>query len=126
MKTEFLVALTTNLFLLKYEGTSKLKSGITRYKFVCPKIKWIKDNTTGKYHRQCQCDNPCTASPCGRMVYIYPYKIFVLIQKVYVEPMNGMIHIKSEPQWKEISITSKITSVLQDVEPKTRKLFMLI
>lgn len=24
---------------MKYEGTSKLKSGITRYKFVCLKIK---------------------------------------------------------------------------------------
>ena len=28
---------------MKYEGTSKLRSGVTRYKFVCPKMKWIYD-----------------------------------------------------------------------------------
>ena len=59
---------------MKYEGTSKLRSGITRYKFVCPKIKWIHDKSTGKYHRECQCGNPCTPSKCGRMVYTYPEK----------------------------------------------------
>lgn len=59
---------------LKPEGTSKLKSGVTRYKFSCPNIKWEKDAPTGKYHRVCHCDNPCTSSPCGRMVYIYPEK----------------------------------------------------
>ena len=59
---------------LKPEGTSKLKSGVTRYKFSCPNIKWEKDASTGKYHRICHCDNPCTSSPCGRMVYIYPEK----------------------------------------------------
>ena len=26
---------------MKYEGTCKLRSGVTRYKFVCPKMKWI-------------------------------------------------------------------------------------
>ena len=31
---------------MKYEGTSKLKSGVTRYKFVCPKIKWEKNPDT--------------------------------------------------------------------------------
>ena len=59
---------------MKYEGTSKLKSGVTRYKFVCPKIKWEKNPDTGKYARVCHCDNPCTTSSCGRMVYIYPEK----------------------------------------------------
>ena len=60
---------------MKYEGSSKLRSGITRYKFVCPKVKWFKDPTTGKYHhRSCNCDNPCTTSSCGRMVHIYPEK----------------------------------------------------
>ena len=34
---------------MKYEGTSKLKSGVTRYKFVCPKIKWEKTANTSKY-----------------------------------------------------------------------------
>ena len=27
---------------MKYEGISKLRSGVIRYKFVCPQIKWIK------------------------------------------------------------------------------------
>jgi len=59
---------------MKYEGISKLKSGFTRYKFVCPKIKWVYDSATKKYHRECLCDTPCTPSKSGRMVYIYPEK----------------------------------------------------
>jgi len=59
---------------MKYEGVSKLRSGVTRYKFVCPKIKWIKNASTGRSQRHCTCDDPCTASSCGRMVYIYPEK----------------------------------------------------
>jgi hypothetical protein len=58
---------------LKYEGTSKLRSGITRYKFVCPKVKWRKGGN-GKYQRHCCCENPCTSSSCGRMIYVYPEK----------------------------------------------------
>lgn len=61
---------------MKYEGTSKLRSGVTRYKFVCPKIKWVRDDSTGKYHRHCCCETPCTSSPCGRMIHIYPEKNF--------------------------------------------------
>ena len=57
-----------------YEGISKLKSGVTRYKFVCPKMRWEKDASTGKYHRVCHCESPCTDSTCGRMVYLYPEK----------------------------------------------------
>lgn len=59
---------------MKYEGTSKLRSEVTRYKFVCPKIKWIRDDSTGKYHRHCFCETPCTPSSCGRMIYTYPEK----------------------------------------------------
>ena len=59
---------------MKYEGTSKLRSGVTRYKFVCPKMHWVYDKSTQKCHRKCCCDNPCTTSTCGRMVYIYPEK----------------------------------------------------
>lgn len=53
---------------MKYEGTSKLRSGVTRYKFVCPKIRWKK------HRRVCQCDNPCTDSISGRMIHLYPEK----------------------------------------------------
>ena len=37
-------------------------------------MKWIYDKPTQKAHRHCFCDNPCTSSKCGRMVYIYPEK----------------------------------------------------
>jgi hypothetical protein len=59
--------------IMKHEGTSKRKNGLTRYKFVCPKIRWQKGES-GKYHRVCMCDNPCTNSLCGRMIYLYPEK----------------------------------------------------
>ena len=58
---------------MKYEGISKLRSGVIRYKFVCPKICWRK-GSNGKHQRVCQCDTPCTNSSCGRMVYLYPEK----------------------------------------------------
>ena len=59
---------------MKREGSkSHLKSKIPTMKFVCPKMKYIKCED-GNYHRRCQCDNPCTTSPCGRMIYIYPEK----------------------------------------------------
>ena len=57
---------------MKPESTSKLKSGIIRYKFVCPKMKWVR--IVGKSKRRTSCDNPCTTSKCGRMVYVYPEK----------------------------------------------------
>lgn len=55
---------------MKPEGTAKTKAGLLRYKFVCPMDKWIYDPVTQKSHRSCCCDNPCTKSTCGRMVYI--------------------------------------------------------
>ncbi len=59
--------------LMKPEGSSRLKSGIKRFKFVCPKMKWTKDDD-GKRKRRHFCENPCTSSPCGRMFYVYPEK----------------------------------------------------
>ncbi len=60
---------------MKPEGSrSNLRSGIPTFKFVCPKMQWVYDKTTRKAHRECHCDNPCTSSKCGRMVYIYPEK----------------------------------------------------
>ena len=53
---------------------SNLRCGLRTFKFVCPKMKWIYDKSTKKSHRECFCDNPCTSSKCGRMVYIYPEK----------------------------------------------------
>lgn len=59
--------------LMQYEGKEHLKTGLMRYKFVCPKMKWVKVSK-GKYKRKTSCENPCTTSECGRMFYIYPEK----------------------------------------------------
>ena len=59
--------------LMKREGSrSHLRCGIPTMKFVCPKMKWEYDKTTKKSKRVCHCDNPCTSSSCGRMIYVYP------------------------------------------------------
>ena len=60
---------------MKSEGT-KSRGTVKTFKFVCPKVKWVYDKATQKVHRECQCENPCTSSKCGRMVYIYPEKDF--------------------------------------------------
>lgn len=61
--------------VLKKEGNNTvfLKNGIARQKFICPMTTWDKCDD-GKYRRICHCENPCTSSPSGRMVYIYPEK----------------------------------------------------
>ena len=57
---------------MKREGnTSHLRCGIPTFKFVCPKMTWDKCED-GKYRRICHCENPCTSSKSGRMIYIYP------------------------------------------------------
>ena len=43
-------------------------------KFVCPKMKWEYNKTDKTKRRVCHCDNPCTTSSCGRMIYVYPEK----------------------------------------------------
>jgi len=59
---------------MKPEGnTSHLRCGIPTFKFVCPKMTYKKCED-GKYRRRHNCDTPCTSSPCGRMVYVYPEK----------------------------------------------------
>lgn len=85
---------------MKYEGISKLRSGVTRYKFSCPKVKWIYDKATGKCHRECQCDNPCTTSKCGRMIYLYPEKDL----RAYPGTLRGT------PEWDS---TYKIRTVVE-------------
>ena len=59
---------------MKPEGnTSHLRCGLKTFKFVCPKMKW-ETEPNGKCRRICHCENPCTGSTCGRMVYLYPEK----------------------------------------------------
>lgn len=59
---------------MKYECISKLRSGVPRYKFVCRKMIWKYNPETKKSGRKCTCDNPCTNSKSGRMIYVYPEK----------------------------------------------------
>ncbi len=58
---------------MKYEGIAKRDNGLIRHKFICPTVKWIKQDDD-KYKRHCFCENPCTTSSNGRMFYIYPEK----------------------------------------------------
>jgi len=59
---------------MKPEGnTSHLRCGLPTFKFVCPKMNYQKCDD-GKYRRTTNCENPCTSSKCGRMVYVYPEK----------------------------------------------------
>ena len=61
---------------MKQEGSkSHLRCGLPTVKFVCPKMKWIYIRKLLKRSRRvCHCENPCTESSCGRMVYLYPEK----------------------------------------------------
>ena len=60
------------ILLMKSEGITTTKAGIKKYKFVCPKMIWDYNPQTQRAHRKCTCENPCTDSKCGRMIYIYP------------------------------------------------------
>ena len=60
---------------MKQEGSkSHLKSKLSTMKFVCPKMKWEYNRQDKSKRRVCHCENPCTTSSCGRMIYVYPEK----------------------------------------------------
>ena len=60
---------------MKREGSkSHLRSKLPTMKFVCPKMNWEYNPADKSKRRVCHCDNPCTSSSCGRMIYIYPEK----------------------------------------------------
>jgi len=54
---------------MKRDGVSKEKGRSARIKWRCPKFKRVKVN--GENKCVLSCDNPCTTSKCGRMVYTY-------------------------------------------------------
>lgn len=91
---------------MKYEAITKRKNGLIRYKFVCPKVKWIK-GTNGKYKRKCYCENPCTSSSFERMFYIYPEKYLCAYPVFYVVLLNWMKIIKYVQQLRNVSVISK-------------------
>lgn len=75
---------------MRPEGnTSHLRCGLKTYKFVCPKMKW-ETCADGKSHRVCHCEDPCTDSKCGRMIYIYPEKNL----RIYPGVLRGT------PEWE--------------------------
>ena len=53
---------------------SHLRCGLPTMKFVCPKMKWEYNKEDKSKRRVCHCENPCTDSSYGRMIYIYPEK----------------------------------------------------
>lgn len=60
---------------MKREGSkSCLKNKIPTAKFVCSKMKQEYNKADKTKRRVCHCDNPCTTSSCGRMIYVYPEK----------------------------------------------------
>ena len=60
---------------MRREGSkSHLRCGLPTMKFVCPKMKWEYNKEDKSKRRVCRCENPCTDSSCGRMIYIYPEK----------------------------------------------------
>ena len=60
---------------MRREGSkSHLKSKLPTMKFVCPKTKWEYNRSDKSSRRVCHCNDPCTTSSCGRMIYIYPEK----------------------------------------------------
>ena len=60
---------------MKREGSkSHLRSKLSTMKFVCSKMKWEYNRQDKSKRRVCHCDNPCTTSSCGRMIYVYPEK----------------------------------------------------
>jgi hypothetical protein len=55
-----------NSIPMKPNGICKEKGRSIRFKWVCSKTHFVK----GK--RVCFCENPCTTSPYGRVIYTYP------------------------------------------------------
>ena len=73
-----------------------LRSNLPTMKFVCSKIKWEYNHEYKSNRRVCHCDNPCTTSSCGRMIYVYPEKNLEHTPVWSVAHKNGMALTKSE------------------------------
>ena len=54
----------------KFDSKYQVENRPLRFKYVCPKTKWVK--TERGSSRRCYCDNPCSDSICGRTIYICP------------------------------------------------------
>lgn len=81
-------------------NTSHLHCKLPTFKFVCPKMQWKWNKETRRSSRVCHCDNPCTSSKSGRMIYLYPEKD--------LRAFPGAI--RGTPEWEQ---TYKIRSVVE-------------
>ena len=111
---------------MKREGSkSHLRSKLPTMKFVCPKMNWEYNPADKSKRRVCHCDNPCTSSSCGRMIYIYPEKNL----RAYPGVERGSQEWEDTYKIRgnvEKSIISRIVFALRIVKPRMRKHFMLI
>jgi len=55
-----------------FDSKYNIKGRAPRFKFTCPKTKWV--NTARGHSKRCFCDNPCSTSAYGRCVYVCPDK----------------------------------------------------
>ena len=55
---------------MRLNGSCAGKNRSKRFKFVCPKSKVLQ--TQNGATRKCFCESPCSPSPYGRCVYVYP------------------------------------------------------
>lgn len=63
----------SSLELKRESKNPDFRYGVMTLKFVCPLTTYDKVEK-GNYRRICHCDDPCTNSRCGRMIYVYPEK----------------------------------------------------
>ena len=55
---------------MAFHSVCRGKNRSMRFKFICPKAQRIKSANCVTW--RCRCDQPCSSSPYGRCVYIYP------------------------------------------------------
>lgn len=90
-------------------------------KFVCLKMKWEYNREAKTKRRVCHCENPCTTSSCGRMIYIYPEKN-LRAYPVWNETLqNGLQPTRSVQTSKNQHTISKTASVLLSVNLKIKR-----
>jgi hypothetical protein len=53
-----------------FDSKYRVKNRPTRFKFVCPKTRWVA--TQHGHSRHTYCDSPCSDSACGRCIYVHP------------------------------------------------------
>lgn len=55
-----------------FDSKYHVKNRPPRFKFVCPKTRWVA--TAHGHSRRSYCDSPCSDSACGMCIYVHPDK----------------------------------------------------